>query len=47
MECKECGASMELIMYSDDTGDYFTWVCYVCAIGYRQAQYGYYEVCLN
>jgi len=30
MKCPECGSNMECIMYSDDTGDYFTWVCYTC-----------------
>ena len=30
MKCPKCGDIMECVIYSDDTGDYIHWVCYVC-----------------
>jgi len=31
MSCPRCGSKdIELLVHSDDTGDYFKWVCYFC-----------------
>ena len=36
-KCKRCKSTdVVLIMYSDDIGDYFHWLCYDC--GYKEVK---------
>jgi len=32
MTCPICGDRMEFVPYTDGTGGYFMWVCYVCEL---------------